>query len=323
MSIKHLEVKNLKTYLYTRWGVVKAVDEVSLSLQEREAFGLVGESGSGKSMFCYSLLRLVPKPAARIVAGQILLQGEDLLTKSESEMRKIRGSQISMIPQDPMTSLDPVFTVGKQLAETIGLQGDLKGQSVWDRGRELLKMVRIPAPERCLKSYPHQLSGGMRQRVLGAIAISRQPHLLLADEPTTSLDVTTQAAYLRLLKDLQEQIGLTLLFVTHDFGIVARLCHRVGIMYAGKLVEVADVREIFNNPLHPYTKALIESVPKHEERCERLTSIPGQPPALYQLPLGCVFYQRCAMSDDRCDKEEYPPEVQVGEGHWVSCWRHI
>jgi oligopeptide/dipeptide ABC transporter ATP-binding protein len=319
MSVNHLEVKDLKTYIYTRWGVVKAVDGVSLTIKERETFGLVGESGCGKSMTALSIIRLVPKPAGRIVGGQILLHGEDLLTKSEAEIRKIRGTQISMILQDPMTSLDPVFSIGQQLTEAIAMQSGLKRQGIRARAIELLKSVRIPAPERRLQNYPHEMSGGMRQRVLGAIALSRQPHLLIADEPTTSLDVTTQANYLRLLKTLQEEFGLTMLFITHDFGIVARMCHRVGVMYAGRLVEVADVREIFNNPAHPYTKALLESVPKLDKRVDRLASIKGQPPVLHNLPPGCLFRPRCPTYGDTCG-DKYPTMVDIGSGHLVSCW---
>ncbi|MDO8672138.1 MAG: ABC transporter ATP-binding protein, partial [Dehalococcoidia bacterium] len=243
-----LEVKNLQTYLYTRWGVVKAVDGVSLTLRDGECFGLVGESGSGKTMLGLSLIRLLPKPAGRIVGGQVLLGGKDLVTKTEAEMREVRGRRISMVLQDPMTALDPIFTVGKQLSETITIDGDMQGPAIVERATELLKMVRIPAPAERLAAYPFQMSGGMRQRVVGAVALAREPSIIIADEPTTSLDVTTQANYLRLLKRLQERLNLTMIFITHDFGIVARVCHRVGVMYAGKLVEVGDVEEIFDNP---------------------------------------------------------------------------
>ena len=265
MDKVHLEVENLKTYFFTRRGVVKAVDGVSFSVNQAQTFGLVGESGCGKSVSCLSILRLVPEPAGRIVGGRILLGGENLLEKTEEKMRKIRGSRISMILQDPMTSLNPVFTIGDQLFEALQLHRHLKGQSLLDRGKELLKKVGIASPEFRLRNYPHELSGGMKQRVVGAIALSCEPHLLICDEPTTSLDVTIQAQYLSLLKELQQQAGLTMIFVTHDFGIVARMCDRVGVMYAGRMVEVADCRELFNNPTHPYTKALMSSVPKLDE----------------------------------------------------------
>lgn len=322
MDKVHLEVENLKTYFFTRRGVVKAVDGVSFSVNQAQTFGLVGESGCGKSVSCLSILRLVPEPAGRIVGGRILLGGENLLEKTEEKMRKIRGSRISMILQDPMTSLNPVFTIGDQLFEALQLHRHLKGQSLLDRGKELLKKVGIASPEFRLRNYPHELSGGMKQRVVGAIALSCEPHLLICDEPTTSLDVTIQAQYLRLLKELQQQAGLTMIFVTHDFGIVARMCDRVGVMYAGRMVEVADCRELFNNPTHPYTKALMSSVPKLEMREERLLSIEGEPPALYNLPTGCSFAPRCTSRSTECKMEEFPHSVEVGDGHWVNCWRY-
>jgi len=322
MDKVHLEVENLKTYFFTRRGVEKAVDGVSFSVNQAQTFGRVGESGCGKSVSCLSILRLVPEPAGRIVGGRILLGGENLLEKTEDKMRKIRGSRISMILQDPMTSLNPVFTIGDQLFEALQLHRHLKGQSLLDRGKELLKKVGIASPEFRLRNYPHELSGGMKQRVVGAIALSCEPHLLICDEPTTSLDVTIQAQYLRLLKELQQQAGLTMIFVTHDFGIVARMCDRVGVMYAGRMVEVADCRELFNNPTHPYTKALMSSVPKLEMREERLLSIEGEPPALYNLPTGCSFAPRCTSRSTECKMEEFPPSVEVGDGHWVNCWRY-
>ncbi|MBI4608274.1 MAG: ABC transporter ATP-binding protein [Candidatus Rokubacteria bacterium] len=314
-----LEVKDLRTSFFTRWGVVKAVDGVSFSLSEGETLGIVGESGCGKTVTALSILRLVPRPG-RIVGGEILLEGEDLLKKSERELRKIRGSRISMILQDPMSSLNPVFSVGEQITEALRIHQRLEGRRLWDRAREMLGLVKIPSPELRLRSYPHQLSGGMRQRVVGAIALACRPAILIADEPTTSLDVTIQAQYLRLLKRLQEDLGLSLIFITHDFGIVAKMCDRVAVMYAGRIVESAGVRELFTRPRHPYTAALLNSVPPIESRVERLASIDGQPPLLYDLPPGCPFAPRCSHARDVC-REAYPPEVAAGEGHRVSCWK--
>jgi oligopeptide/dipeptide ABC transporter ATP-binding protein len=314
-----LEVKDLRTWFFTRWGVVKAVDGVSFTLEAGETLGLVGESGCGKSMTALSILRLQPRPAGRIVGGQVLLQGEDLLQKSERDMRDIRGRQISMILQDPMQSLNPVFNVGEQIAEALRIHQGLEGPTLWEQARDLLRRVKIPSPELRLRAYPHQMSGGMRQRVVGAISLACRPAILIADEPTTSLDVTIQAQYLRLLKGLQEEMGLAMIFITHDFGIVAKMCDRVAVMYAGRIVESAEVRELFNHPRHPYTVALLNSVPRLETKIERLSSIEGQPPSLYDLPPGCPFAPRCPHARERC-REEYPPEVAVAEGHRVSCW---
>ena len=315
-----LDVKDLKTYFFTRRGVVKAVDEVSFTLDVGETMGLVGESGCGKTITSLSLLQLVPKPAGRIVGGSIVFDGENLLTKSEKEMRDYRGSRLSMVLQDPMTSLNPVFTIGNQVAEPLTIHQKLKGQPLWEKVKEMLRLVRIPAAEVRMRDYPHQMSGGMRQRVVGAIALSCKPHLLIADEPTTSLDVTIQSQYLRLLKEIQQESGVSMIFITHDLGIVARICDRVAVMYAGKIVESAQVRELFNNPQHPYTIALMKSLPKLEERVDRLYAIGGQPPSLLDLPPGCAFYPRCSQADDKC-RQEYPPYVSTADGHFVSCWR--
>jgi len=323
MTINFLEVKNLSTYFFTRRGVVKAVDGVSFHVKKGETFGLVGESGCGKTITCLSIMRLVPEPAGRIVGGEIFLEGEDLLKKSEKELVKIRGSKISMILQDPMTSLNPVFTIGDQLTEAIRIHRFLKGKSLWESAKKILQLVHIASPETCLTSWPHQLSGGMRQRVVGAISISCEPKLLIADEPTTSLDATIQVQYLRLLREIQEKTDLTLIFITHDFGIVARMCRRAAVMYAGKIVETAEVREIFNHPAHPYTQALMKSVPKVEEKVTRLASIEGQPPPLHHLPPGCIFAPRCSAKKEECRPEEYPPMVEIEKGHFVSCWRYI
>jgi len=313
-----LVVEDLKTYFFTRQGVSKAVDGVSFTLDKGESLGLVGESGCGKSVTCLSLLRLVPQPAGRIVGGRILLKGEDILRKSEREMRKIRGSSIAMIPQAPMTSLDPVFSVRSQLTEAIKLHQRLRGRDLLRKAVEMLRLVRIPSPEERLRSFPHELSGGMRQRVVGAISLSCEPQVLIADEATTALDVTIQAQYLALLREMREKLGISLIFVTHDLGIVEHMCDRVAVMYAGKIVEEAPVREIFGSPHHPYTAALMRSVPRVEEKVDRLMAIGGQPPPLYDLPPGCSFLPRCPAGAKQC--EDSPPRVEVKEGHWMSCW---
>jgi len=315
-----LEVEDLRTYFRTRFGTVKAVDGVSFNLRRGETLGIVGESGCGKSVTMLSMMRLVPIPPGRILSGKIILDGEDLLQLTEGEMTKIRGSKIALIIQDPMTSLNPVFSIGNQVAEAIRLHHDLPKKGVLEQALEVLRKVNIPAAEARMKDYPHQMSGGMRQRVVGAIGISCEPMVLIADEPTTSLDVTIQAQYLKLLKDIQRDSDLSLIFITHDFGIVAKMCDRVAVMYAGKIVEMGSVRDIFNNPSHPYTEALLASVPKMEEDVERLYSIEGQPPTLHNLPVGCPFAPRCQYVMDKC-REEYPPEVHQSEAHYAACWR--
>ncbi len=315
-----LDVQDLHTYCFTKWGVVKAVNGVNFSLRQGETLGIVGESGCGKSMTALSLLRLVPQPVARIVQGKVLLQGENLLDKTEREMRDIRGQRLSMILQDPQTSLNPVFTIGNQLLEAIGIHHKGRSKSLVSRAIHALQQVRVAAPDQRVEDYPHQMSGGMKQRVVGAIALSCEPHVIIADEPTTSLDVTIQAQYLRLLREIQEETGLSIIFITHDFGIVAKMCDRVMVMYAGRVVESGPVRDIFNHPSHPYTQALLNSVPTMEERPERLFAIEGQPPALWDLPPGCRFAPRCAYAEARCE-EAYPPHIEVGEGHSADCWR--
>ncbi|HSB71815.1 MAG TPA: ABC transporter ATP-binding protein [Candidatus Methylomirabilis sp.] len=318
MSETVLQVKDLRTHFFTRSGVVKAVDGVTFSVGERETLGIVGESGSGKSMTALSILRLVPSPAGKIVGGRVLLRGDDLLAKSEREMRKIRGSRISMILQDPMTSLDPLFTIGDQLAEPIRIHQREGTTSVPARVEEMLRLVKIPAPDSRMNDYPHQMSGGMRQRIVGAIALACQPELLIADEPTTSLDVTIQAQFLALLKEVQRELGLAMIVITHDFGIVARLCHRVAVMYAGRIVEEADVRTLFRHPAHPYTAALLRSLPQLGRESDRLCSIGGQPPDLRCLPPGCSFAPRCSKAIDVC-RSEYPAQRDLGDGHHVCC----
>jgi oligopeptide/dipeptide ABC transporter ATP-binding protein len=295
-----LRLENLSTHYVSARGtrVVRAVDEVSLSLNAGETLGIVGESGSGKSTLALTMLRVLP-PAARIVGGRMLFEGEDLVTKSDDEMRQIRGKRIAMILQDPMASLNPLFTIGK--------------------ARELLKAVRIPSPETRLRQYPHEMSGGMRQRIVGAIGIACEPRLLIADEPTTSLDLTIQAQYLNLLRELQREHGLALIFITHNLGIVAKMCDQLAVMYAGRLVELGSVSRVFNSPAHPYTKALLNSIPRMADPSKRLTAIAGQPPDLAKLAGGCAFAQRCPQVIDRC-RDEAPPAFPQGDGHLARCW---
>jgi len=294
-----LEVNDLRTYIHTRTSVVKAVDGISFNLRRGETLGIVGESGCGKTMTALSLLRLVPKPAGRIESGEIILNGSDLITKTEEEMRQVRGKQISMILQDPQTSLNPVFSIGNQLMESLGIGNNEGRKNLLERAVESLRRVNVAAPERRMDDFPHQMSGGMKQRVVGAIAMSLEPTIIIADEPTTALDVTIQLQYLRLLKEIQASTGMAIIFITHDFGVVARMCDRVAVMYAGRIVEEGPVRELFNNPAHPYTQALMDSVPKLEERVDRLYSIDGQPPMLWNLPQGCYFADHCPHAKDR------------------------
>jgi peptide/nickel transport system ATP-binding protein len=315
-----LEVRDLRTYIYTRRGVVKAVDGATFSVRRGETLGIVGESGSGKSMTCLSILRLVPEPGGRIVGGEIRFDGENLLTKSPDEMRRLRGSRIAMILQDPMASLNPAMTVGEQIAETLALHRGLRGRALDQRVIELLRQVKISDPERRVHAYPHQMSGGIRQRVAGAIAISCQPSLLIADEPTTSLDVTIQSQYLRLLKEIQRETNLALVFVTHDLGIVAKLCDRVAVMYAGRIVELGKTRDIFNRPRHPYAVGLLDCLPTLRRGREPLTAIEGQPPDLAHVPEGCSFAPRCPMAEPRCS-ETRPPLEPLDAEHLVACIR--
>ena len=288
------------------------------SLREGETLGIVGESGCGKTMTALSLLRLIPKPAARIVSGQIIIDGKDIVPISDSEMRTVRGRKISMILQDPQTSLNPVFTIGNQLIEALGIHQRSGRKDMISRAVNALRNVRVAAPERRLEDFPHQMSGGMKQRVIGAMAIASSPKVIIADEPTTALDVTIQLQYLRLLKEIQAETGLAIIFITHDFGIVARMCDRVAVMYAGRIVEQADVRDLFNKPLHPYTQALMDSVPKMD-RTDRLFAIDGQPPPLWDLPEGCRFAPRCAHAKEMCIAT-YPTESAHENNHTAACW---
>ena len=315
-----LQVEDLHTSFFTRAGEVKAVDGVSFHVDEKETFGLVGESACGKTVTGLSLLRLLPEPAGRIIKGKIILNGRNILELSKKEMRLVRGKEISMILQDPMTSLNPVYTVGNQIAESIKLHQGLQDEKVTDEVISALRLLKIPAPESRIGDYPFQMSGGMRQRVVGAIAMSCRPSLLIADEPTTALDATIQAQYIALFQDIQVKTNVGILFITHDFGVVAKMCHRVGVMYAGRIVETATTSRVFKDPRHPYTVALINSVPRLEEKNKRLFSIEGQPPSLLNLPPGCRFADRCDQAMDKC-REQQPPEVDIGDGHLVSCWK--
>jgi len=320
MPEKILEVKNLKTHFFTRSGVVKAVDGVSFHVNKGETLGLVGESACGKTITCLSLLQLVPKPAGKIVDGEIIMDGTDLLKLTKRQMQDVRGEQISMILQDPMTSLNPVFTVGAQVAWPIRQhQKNISRTDIWTKVREMLGRVKIPSPEVRMAEFPHQMSGGMRQRIIGAMSLSCQPKLLIADEPTTALDVTVQAQFLDLIKSIQLEDELAMIMVTHDFGIIANVCDRVAVMYAGKIVETAPIRDLFNNPSHPYTAALMASLPKMEEDLETLYSIEGQPPDLSMLPPGCSFMPRCEHAMEICAKE-YPVITEIKDGHTTSCW---
>jgi len=322
---KALEVERLQTYFYTRRGIVKAVDDVSFSLGRGETLGIVGESGCGKSITALSIMRLVPNPPGRIIGGQIRMDGRNLLDVDEEEMRNIRGNDISMIFQEPMTSLNPVITIGRQIGETLILHQGMSKSEALEKSIEMLQLVRIPEPRQRVKEYPHQLSGGMRQRVMIAMALSCNPKILIADEPTTALDVTIQAQILDLIVELKEKLGTAVILITHDLGVVAETAKRVVVMYAGKKVEEADVENLFETPMHPYTKGLLSSIPSlsimtgDEAGEERLTEIPGMVPALNELPVGCAFAPRCPFADDHC-RAEYPPYEMKRSGHWAACW---
>ena len=312
-----LSVEDLKTYFFTDMGVVKAVDGVSFSLKAGEALGLAGESACGKSVTCLSILRLVPQPAGRIVGGKVIFEGEDLLSKNEREIRQWRGKRISMILQDPLMSLNPVYTIGSQVAEAFQL--DKIKQAVRQRVIDVLSSVKIPSPAERFDSYPFQFSGGMRQRTAAAIAIARNPKLLIADEPTTSLDVTIQAQFLKLLKEIQQKKNMALILVSHDLSIVAEICDRVAIMYAGRIVESGTVNRVYENPGHPYTQALMQAIPRLGQKMSRLFQIKGEPPNPAKLPNGCYFHPRCHKAMDIC-QVEYPPLFNIGEDGYAACW---
>ncbi|ACF15072.1 oligopeptide/dipeptide ABC transporter, ATPase subunit [Chloroherpeton thalassium ATCC 35110] len=315
---KLLELKNLKTYFNTEDGVAKAVDGVSYSLNKQETLGLVGESGCGKSVTALSIMRLIPTPPGFFAGGEIRFEGHDLLQASEAEMRKIRGNHISMIFQEPMTSLNPVYTCGSQIAEAVVLHQKLSAKEARNKSIEMLRLVGIPAPEQRFGEYPHQLSGGMRQRVMIAMALSCNPALLIADEPTTALDVTVQAQILELMNRLQSELGMGVIMITHDLGVIAEVSKQVAVMYASKIVEFGSVEQIFSNPLHPYTQGLLKSIPKIGEKIERLNVIEGSVPPSTHFPKGCNFCTRCPYADDTCWNEE--PELQEYEsGHTAAC----
>ena len=315
-----LKIKNLKTYFYTSDGVVRAVDDVGWELSKGEVIGLVGESGCGKSVTALSILRLIPDPPGRIVAGEILFNRENLITLSEEAMRKIRGNDISMIFQEPMTSLNPVFTIGSQIAEAIQLHQKMSKKEALEKAVEMLKLVGIPSPQKRVKEYPHELSGGMKQRAMIAMALSCSPKVLIADEPTTALDVTIQAQILDLMLKIKEEFNASIVLITHDLGVIAETAQKVVVMYAGKVMEQADVNQIFENPLNPYTQGLLNSLPKMDvAHKQQLNTIPGIVPSLYNLPNGCKFSPRCQFVMDVCHRSE-PELVAVREGHFSRCW---
>ena len=315
-----LEVKDLATYFYTLEGVVKAVDGVTYDLEPGETLGLVGESGCGKSVSALSVMGLIPWPPGRIVSGEIIFNGQDLMKYNASEMRQIRGKDIAMVFQEPMTSLNPVLTIERQLTETMELHLGLNGEEARKRALELVERVGIPDAGQRIKQYPHQFSGGMRQRVMIAMAMSCDPKLLIADEPTTALDVTIQAQILELMQTLCKEFGAALLVITHNLGVIARYADRVNVMYAGKIIERGSARDIYGNPKHPYTLGLMHSVPRLDEpRRVKLDPIEGQPPDLIDLPPGCAFRERCRFSVERC-AVDIPPLVEVSDSHTSACW---
>ncbi len=317
-----LDVKGLQTVFFTASGLFRAVDDVSFTVRRGETLAIVGESGCGKSVTALSIMRLVPDPPGRIVGGSVVLEGIDLLGVDEAEMRQIRGNRISMIFQEPMTSLNPVMRIGDQITEAVRLHRAMTRKEAWKQAIEMLRLVRIPVPERRAFEYPHQLSGGMRQRAMIAMALACRPALLIADEPTTALDVTIQAQILQLMLELQKELGMGLILITHDLGVVAQTAQRVIVMYAGKKVEEADVETLFANPKHPYTRGLMASIPAvlGAKADARLVEIPGMVPSLTRLPKGCAFAPRCELAVARC-REEYPPLEAQGEDHLAACWR--
>jgi peptide/nickel transport system ATP-binding protein/oligopeptide transport system ATP-binding protein len=317
-----LSIQDLRTYLYTRDGIVRAVDGVDLELEEGETLGIVGESGCGKSMTALSVMRLIPAHQGRIVSGKIVFKGHDLATLPEEEMRRIRGTRISIIFQEPMTALNPLLTIGTQIREMLQIHLDMKKGEAETRSLELLNLVGISLPGRRIKEYPHQLSGGMRQRVMIAIAISCRPDIIFADEPTTALDVTIQAQILDLLGRLRKEFGMSMVLISHDLGVIAEVADHVAVMYAGRIVEYAGTEELFGSPLHPYTKGLLGSIPRFDRdggKIKRLYGIPGMVPRLSDLPSGCKFQTRCPIVVDRCRVDE-PQLVELFKGHKARCW---
>jgi peptide/nickel transport system ATP-binding protein len=318
-----LDVKNLQTVFFTNSGLFRAVDDVSFQVRRGETLAIVGESGCGKSVTALSIMRLVPDPPGRVVGGSVMLEGTDLLGLDEAAMRKVRGDRISMIFQEPMTSLNPVMRIGDQITEAVRLHRPISARDAWTQAVDMLRLVRIPEPERRAQEYPHQMSGGMRQRAMIAMALACRPALLIADEPTTALDVTIQAQILALIVDLQTRLGTGLILITHDLGVVAQTAQRVIVMYAGKKVEEATVEDLFDHPRHPYTRGLMASMPAviglDANNDARLTEIPGMVPSLTNLPAGCAFAPRCTLAVERC-RAEYPP-LQDFDGHLAACWR--
>lgn len=314
-----LSVKNLKTYLFTEEGIVKAVDGVNLFIESGEIVGLAGESGGGKSMTAYSILRLVPNPPGKTVGGEVIFKGKNLLKITEPEMRRLRGNEISMIFQDPLTSLNPVFSIGDQIAEAIKLHQKIDKQEAYKKAIEMLSLVKISEPEIRIRQYPHQFSGGMRQRIMIAMALSCNPSLLIADEPTTALDVTIQAQILNLIDELVSKLNTSVLLITHDLGVIAEVCNTVYIMYAGKIMEYSPVKEIFFNPKHPYTQKLLASMPKLNEQKDELEVIEGSVPSLINPPAGCRFHTRCAKVKKIC-REEEPPLMEINPNHFTACF---
>jgi len=314
-----LEVRDLRTHIFTRSGVVKAVNGVSFQVRAGETLGLVGESGSGKTMTCLSILRLLPR-GARIVSGQIVLQGRELVAASEATVERLRGKQIGMVLQNALAALDPVFTIGTQVGEPLVMHQKMSWRAALRRVVELLRMVKVVAPEIRVHSYPHELSGGMRQRVSSAAAIGCAPALLIADEPTTALDVTTQRQYLDLLMELQQATGMAIMFVTHDISLVGNMCDQLAVFYGGLLVEYGPRQQVLSQPSHPYTAALLQSIPQLGEPRERLPSIAGEPPDLGRLPAGCPFHPRCDAALDECRTGEPPPVFTLAQGRQVRCW---
>lgn len=316
-----IEIKGLKTYFYTEDGVVPAIDGIDFKIRKGETVAIVGESGSGKSVTSLSILRLIPSPPGKIVDGDIIFKGESIIDKSEIEMRSIRGNQISMIFQEPMTSLNPVYKVGDQIAESLVLHQRKNKKQALIEAINLLRIVGIPEPERRVNQFPHELSGGMRQRVMIALALACKPELLIADEPTTALDVTIQNQILELMKELKEKTNTSILLITHDLGVVAEMADRVVVMYAGQVVEQGDVYTIFENPKHPYTEGLLKSMPSHEKRTGKLYTIEGTVPNPLKLPQGCRFAPRCKYATSLCH-EEMPDLTVFGEDEVVRCWKY-
>lgn len=318
---KLIDVNDLQTYFHTEEGTVKAVDGVSFEIYPGETLGVVGESGCGKSVTSLSIMRLIESPPGQIENGEILFNGKDLTKLSQKEMRKIRGNDISMIFQEPMTSLNPVYTVGDQIMEAILIHKDVNKKQARQEAIDMLRKVGIPLPEQRVDEYPHQLSGGMRQRVMIAMALSCDPQLLIADEPTTALDVTIQAQILELMNSLKRQFGMAIMMITHDLGVIAEVSDRVAVMYAGKIVEYTDVKTLYADPKHPYTWGLMHSIPHIEKDLDRLEAIPGNVPNPLNFPTGCKYNTRCPFATDKCRTDE-PDIVEVEEGHHVACW-HI